>query len=69
MIKSIAERQLEVFLGGANEMNVTIYNISGQPVLTQSCEGDEIMIDASDIESGVYLVNVNGVHNQRVLIK
>lgn len=69
MIKSIGERQLEVFLGGANEMNVTIYNISGQPVLTQSCDGDEIMIDASDIETGVYIVNVNGVHNQRVLIK
>lgn len=69
MVKPSGNRQLEVFLGGAESMNVTLYNISGQPILTQSCDGDEILIDASVIETGVYIINVNGSYNQRVLVK
>lgn len=69
MITTAGIKQLEVFLGGAESMCVTLYNISGQPVLTQSCEGDETVIDASALESGVYIINVNNRHNQRVLVK
>lgn len=69
MITTAGVKQFEVFLGGAESMNVTLYNISGQPVLTQSGNGDEIVVDASSLASGVYIVNVNNRHNQRVLVK
>ena len=69
MIAEKGTKQFEIFLGDANEMNVTIYNIAGQPMLQQSCEGDEILIDASNLNAGVYIVSVNGQYNQRILVK
>ena len=69
MITSAGVKQFEVFVGGVESMNVTLYNISGQPVLTQHSNGDEIVIDASSLASGVYIINVNNRHNQRVLVK
>lgn len=69
MIAEKGTKQFEIFLGDANEMNVTIYNIAGQPMLQQSCEGDEILVNASNLNAGVYIVSVNGQYNQRILVK
>lgn len=69
MIAEKGSKQFEIFLGNATEMNVTIYNIAGQPMLQQSCEGDEILVDASNLNAGVYIISVNGQHNQRILVK
>ncbi|MBQ2047132.1 MAG: S8 family peptidase, partial [Muribaculaceae bacterium] len=69
MIAEKGSKQYEIFLGNASKMNVTIYNVAGQPVLQQSCEGDQILVDASNLNVGVYIVTVNGQHNQRILVK
>ena len=69
MIAEKGAKQFEIFLGDASEMNVTIFNIAGQPMLQQSCEGDEILVDASNLNAGVYIISVNGQHNQRILVK
>ena len=69
MIKSIGENVYEVFLGGAEKIDAVLYNISGQPVMSQSVAADEATIDASSLASGVYILNVNGVHSQRILVK
>lgn len=69
MIKSIGDDVYEVFLGGAETIDAVIYNISGQPVMTQSINADEVTIDASTLASGVYILSVNGVHSQRILVK
>lgn len=69
MIAEKGSKQFEIFLGNATEMNVTIYNIAGQPMLQQSCNGDEILVDASNLNAGVYIISVNGQHNQRILVK
>lgn len=58
-----------IFLGGAENMDVTLYSISGQPVLSESIPGDEVSIDASSLNAGVYVLNVNGCHSQRILVK
>ena len=69
MIAEKGSKQFEIFFGDATEMNVTFHNIAGQPMLQQSCEGDEILVDASNLNAGVYIISVNGQHNQRILVK
>lgn len=69
LVKTIGEDCYNVFLGNAKEMNVAIYNVAGQSVLAASTEGDEINIDASSLDAGVYIMNVNGSHSKRILVK
>lgn len=69
LVVSSQDRQYEIFLGGADKMDVTVYNISGQPVIRSSQQGDEINIDLSSLNAGVYIVSVNGCHNQRIFVK
>lgn len=69
MIKSVGDNLYEVFLGGVDTIDAVLYNISGQPVMKQSVSADETTIDVSSLASGVYVLNVNGVHSQRILVK
>lgn len=69
MITQVGDNQFEAFICNANYIDAIIYNISGQPVLKQSCEGDEITIDASSLNAGVYIISINNKYNQRILVK
>lgn len=69
MISTTGHNIFEAFVGDANKMDAIIYNIAGQPVITQSCEGNEITIDASSLNAGVYIISINNRYNQRILIK
>lgn len=69
MISNTGHNIFEAFVGDANKMNATIYNVAGQPVLTQSCEGDEITIDASSLNAGIYILSINNRYTQRILVK
>lgn len=69
MVTSAGSKIYNVFLGGADEMNVTVYNLQGQPVLHTVTAGDEANVDASALSAGVYVLNVNGNHSERILIK
>ncbi len=69
MISNVGHNMFEIFLGGVFEMNATIYNLIGQPVITQSNPGDEIIINASTLTPGIYVLSVNNLYNQRILIK
>ena len=67
MITQVGDNQFEAFICNANYIDAIIYNVSGQPVLKQSCEGDEITIDASSLNAGVYIISINNKYNQRIL--
>lgn len=69
VVASKGEEGYNIFLGGSEQMDVTVYNISGQPVMAESVAGDEITIDVSPLSTGVYVLNVNGRHSQRILVK
>lgn len=69
VVASRGESCYNIFLGGAEKMNVTLYSISGQPVMAENVVGDEITIDVSPLNAGVYVLNVNGSHSQRILVK
>ena len=50
-------------------MDVTIYNMQGQVVLKENAVGDEITVDASGLNNGVYILKVNGTHSQKIVVK
>lgn len=69
MVNSVGRNVYEVFLNGVNTIDAVVYNISGQPVISQSVAADETTIDFSALASGVYILNINGIYSQRILVK
>lgn len=69
IVTSTGNKVYNVFLGGSEQMNVILFNLQGQPVLKSVAEGDEASIDASALSTGVYVLNVNGVYSERILVK
>ena len=68
MVTSAGNNIYNVFLGDAQSLNVVIYNMQGQVVKTLSVDGDEANVDASTLEAGVYVMNVNG-QSQKIAVK
>lgn len=69
MVSVSGKNIYNVFLGGAESLNVLVYNMQGQVVKAVEAQGDEISVDASNLEAGVYVLNVNGVHSQKIAVK
>ena len=68
IITLTGERAFNVYLTGADKLNVRAYTPSGQLVHTLSTQGDEMNINASTWEKGIYLIQVNGHKAQRIVI-
>jgi subtilisin family serine protease len=58
-----------VFVAGEQSLKVDIFSMTGQRVYTSTTIGDEASFDTSSLTKGVYVVSVNGVHNQKIAIK
>ena len=43
---------------GANSVNATLYNVAGQAVVNASAQGENVVVDASNVASGVYVLAV-----------
>ena len=69
MVTSAGSNVYNVFLGGAENMDVALYNMQGQAVVKNTVEGDETTVDASNLAAGVYVLNVNGTHSQKIIVK
>lgn len=69
MVTSAGKNVYNVFLGDAEEINVTIFNMQGQAVKAVAAAGDEVNVDASTLAAGVYVLNVNGAYSQKIIVK
>ncbi|MCM1079491.1 MAG: S8 family peptidase [Bacteroidales bacterium] len=69
MLKQNGDRLYNVFLGGAKNLDITLCSLSGMTVARQTATGDEADFDASGITPGIYIMNVNGRHSQRIVIR
>ena len=49
---------------GANVEQVTVYNVTGVMVYSQECAGNNVQINVSDLEGGVYIVKVRTENNE-----
>ena len=57
-VSAIAQNQYEVNYVGASSINATLYSVSGQAVINASAQGDNVVVDASSVASGVYILAV-----------
>lgn len=59
-----------LFLGTAtNGLDVKVCAMDGREVLALSAPGDEITVDLNGLPKGIYIINVNGKHAQKIAIK
>ena len=52
--------QLEVFVAGGEQMDVTLYDIQGRPVASAKADNGEAVINASQLQKGLYILRVAG---------
>lgn len=68
----VGNKQYDVTFVGGSSINATLYNMAGQAVVNASAQCDNVTIDASSLESGVYVLAVesNGVkHTSKIAVK
>lgn len=68
LVQTADNRHFNLFLGGAQSLDVLLYNIAGQIVGQYAAAGDEINIDASALAAGVYVLQANG-HTEKIIVK
>lgn len=63
------DRSYKVFVGNAARIDAAVYTADGRLVKQTSSQGDEAVIDMSDVASGLYIINVNGRHSAKIAVK
>lgn len=62
-------RHFNVFLGGARQMDVMVYDVAGKEVGRFAAQGDEVEIDASGWSAGSYVVRANGMFSGKIVVR
>ena len=62
-------RHFNVFLGGARQMDVAVYDVAGKEVVCFASQGDEADIDATGWAAGTYVVRVNGMYSGKIVVR
>ena len=62
-------RHFNVFLGGARQMDVAVYDIAGKEVARFAFQGDETDIDATGWAVGTYVLRVNGMYSGKMVVR
>ena len=57
-VNAIAQNQFEVTYIGATSVKATLYSVSGQAVVSTSAQGDNVVVDATNVATGVYVLVV-----------
>ena len=62
-------RHFNVFLGGARQMDVAVYDVAGKEVARFASQGDEADIDATGWAAGTYVVRANGMFSGKIVVR
>ena len=72
VVNAIAKKQFEVTYIGAIAVKASLYSVSGQAVVSASAQGDNVVVDATNVASGVYVLAVesnNTKYTTKVVVK
>lgn len=72
IVSQLSDSEIEAFVAGENSLSATLYNMSGQPVVTAVAQDDTVVINVGDTLKGVYVLSIKGEKAQystRVVIK
>ncbi|MDE6648385.1 MAG: S8 family serine peptidase [Muribaculaceae bacterium] len=63
------DRTFRVFVGGADKVETKVFTADGRMVFSSSASGDEDIADLSALAPGAYIINANGRHSEKIIIK
>lgn len=59
----------KVFVGGASELDIKVFAADGRMVYNERVSGDEGTANLSALGEGIYVINVNGRHAEKLVVK
>ena len=68
MVTSVAGGY-HVVAAGASRLEVRVYDITGAEAASMSSDSNEGTVAVSSLGKGVYLLNINGVHTEKIVVK
>lgn len=68
LARPIGNDTWEIVVPGATAVNVTLYNTQGQTVASAS-GSDAAVLSTAGLAKGIYIVNANGTHSTRVVVR
>lgn len=57
------------FLGGACNMNLELFDISGKKVASRTAAADQVSVNTEGLPAGIYVARVNGSHTSKIMVK
>lgn len=69
LVTAVGSKTFNVFMGGAADIDITVYDMAGKKVLQDKAHGDETTVDMTRLEAGMYVLNVNGEASQKIVIQ
>lgn len=69
LLRETSDGVWEVFAAGAKNISATVYNVSGQLATSVNASGDTAVIDCQNLGRGIYIISVNGIHNQKITVR
>lgn len=69
LIRNLGGGKYEIFLAGRSGIKANLYNVAGTLVMSDYTEGEELVLDTTDMTPGVYVLNVNGTCSHKILVK
>lgn len=69
LVNRTGENEWHVIASGADAVNVALYSLSGAKVVEVTGRSGEAEINVSSLLRGIYLLNVNGVHTEKITVK
>lgn len=63
------DRSFKVFVGGADRIETKVFAADGRMVFSSITSGDEAIADLSSLTPGAYIINANGLHSEKIIIK
>lgn len=68
LVRSVGDRLFEVFCPMNKPLNVSVYSLSGELLLSEKSNGNTLTLNASALKSGIYVLRANG-KAQKIMIQ
>lgn len=68
VIRKAGKSSFDVMASGASSVHIEVFSVAGQQVYKAQSENNEYILDLSELPKGIYIINVNGVYNEKVVI-
>lgn len=68
ILSKTGSNRFNVFVGGSDGLDIKVFTTDGSTVYSGHYPDDEAIIDLSQLTKGIYILNVNGQHSQKIIL-